>query len=211
MIPISILIADDHPLFRSGIKAVIETIPNIVNIKEVNNGLEAYQMIIQNRPNIAILDIEMPLLSGLDVCKKVLSEKHFTKIIMLTMHREKSFFEDAMQSGVYGYLLKDGASQELVKCIETVAEGERYISSAFQNLIDDFATKETSALIKSLTPTEQVILKLIAEGKTSNEIAELLFVSSKTIENHRTNMNKKLMLDGNKNALLKFAIQKNRQ
>lgn len=206
---ISILIADDHPLFRSGIKAVMDTIPNIEQISEVNDGLEAYQAIVQLRPDIAILDIEMPLLSGIDVCKKVLSEKHFTKIIVLTMHREKSYFEDALHSGVYGYLLKDGATQELKQCIESVVKGERYVSSAFQNLINDLNNDSKTNTLKSLTPTELVILKLIAEGKTSNEIADFLFVSPKTIENHRTNMNKKLQLDGSKNALLKFALQKN--
>lgn len=206
---LSILIADDHPLFRSGIKAVIDTIPNIERVTEVNDGLEAYQSIVRLRPDIAILDIEMPLLSGIDVCKKVLSEKHFTKIIVLTMHREKSYFEDALQSGVYGYLLKDGATQELLQCIESVMMGKHYVSSAFQNLIDDLNKENNTQVLKSLTPTELVILKLIAEGKTSNEIADLLFVSPKTIENHRTNMNKKLQLDGSKNALLKFALQKN--
>ena len=206
---ISILIADDHPLFRSGIKAVMDSIPNIEQVTEVNDGLEAYQAIVQLRPDIAILDIEMPLLSGLDVCKKVLSEKHYTKIIVLTMHREKSYFEDAIQSGVYGYLLKDGATQELKQCIESVVKGERYVSSAFQNLINDLNNDSETNTLKSLTPTELVILKLIAEGKTSNEIADFLFVSPKTIENHRTNMNKKLQLDGSKNALLKFALQKN--
>lgn len=208
---LSILIADDHPLFRSGIKAVIDTIPNIERVIEVNDGLEAYQSIVRLRPDIAILDIEMPLLSGIDVCKKVLSEKHFTKIIVLTMHREKSYFEDALQSGVFGYLLKDGATQELLQCIESVMMGEHYVSSAFQNLIDDLNKEKNTQVLKSLTPTELVILKLIAEGKTSIEIADLLFVSPKTIENHRTNMNKKLQLDGSKNALLKFALQKNSQ
>ncbi len=206
-----IIIADDHPIYRGGIKSVVEKIPFTSVIGEVSDGMEAYQLIISTLPDIAIMDIEMPLLSGLDVCRKVMNEKHKTKFILLTMHKEKHFFADAMESGVDGYLLKDSASQELIKCVEAVMCGKKYVSSNIESFLTEHLAQvgsETLQLIKSaLTPTEKVILKLVADGKTSNEIAALLFISPNTVENHRANINKKLKLDGGKNALLKFAFE----
>jgi len=207
----NIIIADDHPIYRGGIKNVVEKIPFTSIIGEASDGMEAYQLIISLLPDIAIMDIEMPLLSGLDVCRKVMNEKHHTKFILLTMHKEKHFFIDAMESGVDGYMLKDSASQELVKCVETVIAGKKYVSPNIEFFLTEHLAQissEALQLIKSvLTPTEKVILKLVANGKTSNEIAALLFVSPNTVENHRANINKKLKLDGGKNALLKFAFE----
>jgi DNA-binding NarL/FixJ family response regulator len=206
----NIIIADDHPIYRSGIKSVVEKIPFTKIIGEAINGIDAYQLIIGLRPEIAIMDIEMPLLSGLDVCRKVMNEKHTTKIILLTMHKEKHFFNDAMSNGVSGYLLKDSAGQELINCIDVVKAGQKYVSEQIHSYLFDYITQSDSddfqKIKSSLTPTEKVILKLISEGKTSGEIATLLFVSPNTIENHRANMIKKLKIEGGKNALLKFAL-----
>lgn len=206
-----IIIADDHPIYRGGIKSVVEKIPFTTVIGEASDGMEAYQLIISTLPDIAIMDIEMPLLSGLDVCRKIMNEKHHTKFILLTMHKEKHFFTEAMENGVDGYLLKDSASQELIKCVETVIKGKKYISPNIEFFLTEHLAQIGSValqLIKSvLTPTEKVILKLVSDGKTSNEIATLLFISPNTVENHRANINKKLKLDGGKNALLKFAFE----
>lgn len=180
-------------------------------VGEASDGMEAYQLIISARPDIAIMDIEMPILSGLDVCKKVMSEKHTTKFILLTMHKSKHFFDDAMASGVDGYLLKDSAGQELIQCISSVQAGKKYISDNISTFLTDHIALVNSAqlqMIKTLlTPTEKVVLKLISEGKTSTEISTMLFISSNTVDNHRANINKKLKLDGGKNALLKFAME----
>ncbi len=206
-----IIIADDHPIYRSGIKSILENIPNTTLVGEASDGVEAYQLILSSLPDIAILDIEMPILSGLDVCRKILSEKNHTKFILITMHKESHFFEDAMDAGVDGYLLKDSAGIELVKCIKAISNGKKYISQNLENyLLKHLANEASEELVQVknlLTPTEKVILKLISEGKTSADIASLLFVSPNTIENHRSNMNKKLKLDGEKNALLKFAFK----
>ncbi len=205
-----IIIADDHPIFRSGIKTILENVNDIELVGEAEDGASAYQLIIGLRPDIAILDLEMPLLTGLEVCKKVLSEKNNTKFIILTMHKEKHFFDDAMESGVSGYLLKDYATNGLVECINAVKNNKKYVSSKIENYLVEHESKryskewiEVEAL---LTPTEKVVLKLIAEGKTSIEIAQLLFVSPNTVDNHRSNLSKKLKLDGEKNALLKYAF-----
>lgn len=205
-----IIIADDHPSFRSGIREVIKSLPFVEWKGEAQNGMEAYQLILATQPDIAILDLEMPLLTGLDVCKKVLSEKHQTKFIILTMHKEKHFFEDAMEAGVMGYLLKDNAVEELVKCIEMVRMNQKYISPQIENFLIErqgkTANEQITQALKQLTSTEKVLIKLISQGKTSSEIAQHLFLSVSTIENHRYNISKKLQLEG-KNSLLKFALQ----
>jgi DNA-binding NarL/FixJ family response regulator len=207
---IHIIIADDHPIFRSGITNILQSIPDITLVGEAENGLDAYQLILSELPDIAILDLEMPLLTGLDVCKKVLSEKHNTRFIILTMHKERHFFLDAMASGVHGYLLKDNAIQDLEECIQAVSKGHTFISSTIENYLTDFQLEQSSTVLHQinqlLTPTEKVILKLISESKSSPEIAGMLFISANTVDNHRANMNKKLQLGGEKNALLKFAI-----
>ena len=206
---LNILVADDHPLFRGGVIDAVSKIPNIRVVAHAENGMKAYQEIIALRPDIAILDIEMPILSGLDVAKKVLGEKHQTRIILLTMHKTKSFFQDAMQSGVQGYLLKDNAIEELLECIASVEQGNFFVSPQFKGFLNNQqeAQSEEIQMVKALlTPTEKVILKLISEGKTSAEIAELLFVSPNTVDNHRSNITKKLKLEG-KNSLLKFSIR----
>lgn len=208
--PHKVLIADDHPIFRAGIKEIINSIATVQLVGEAVNGLDAYQGIVNNIPDIAILDLEMPLLTGLDVARKVTSEKHFTKFIILTMHKDRHFFEDAMACGVSGYLLKDHAIDELVKCIETVAAGGTYVSKDISHLLtgDSQAGQIPDELKQSLallSPTEKVILKLVSQSKTSQEIADNIFISPNTVDNHRASIARKLKLEG-KNSLLKFAL-----
>lgn len=199
------IVADDHPIFRKGLVEILGGISNLEIVAELSDGLLAYQSIIAKRPDVAILDIEMPGLTGLDICRKVMSEKSETKFIVLTMHRDKNFFNDAMSIGVMGYLLKDHAIDELIKCVEKVLKGEQFVSPGIENLLV-FPGQNELPELGQLTATEKVILKLIADSKTSTEIAQLLFVSPNTIDNHRSNIVKKLGIEG-KNSLLKFAIQ----
>jgi two-component system, NarL family, response regulator DegU len=206
-----IIIADDHPIFRTGIREIVSNIPGIDFCGEAKDGMEAYQLILKTRPHIAVLDLEMPVLSGIDVCQKVAGEKHDTRFIILTMHKDKHFFEDAMRNGAMGYLLKDNAVSELVACIQAVSAGNKYVSPAMSALLGDFTDREqlpdqVRKLYDTLTSTEKIIVKLIAQSSTSKEIADNLFVSQNTIENHRANITKKLCIEG-KNSLLKFALQ----
>ena len=206
-----IIIADDHPIFRNGVKDILNNVANMQILGVASNGLEAYHLILSTLPDIAILDLEMPILNGLDVCQKVINEKHSTKFIILTMHKERNYFLEAMKCGVYGYLLKDYAITELVNCIEVVNKNEKYISKEIENYLvehtsSDLQSDEHISLLLQLTPTEKVILKLISKGKSSIEIAEMLFISPNTVDNHRANITKKLKLEG-KNSLLKFAIE----
>jgi DNA-binding NarL/FixJ family response regulator len=208
---IRITIADDHPIFRSGVKDILSKYNEIDIIAEASDGLQAYHQILAHLPDIAILDLEMPLLNGLDVCKKVLNEKHQTEFIILTMHKEKQFYLEAVKAGVKGYLLKDNASDDLITCIKVVAEGNQFLVQQLKHfLLDLNESEEMNKVNHVCTPTEKVILKLISDGKTSNEIGSLLFISPHTVENHRSNMTKKLQLEG-KNSLLKFSIALRRE
>ncbi len=206
-----IIIADDHPIFRAGIKDIIGSMPGMELVGEAKDGLEAYQLIVSKVPDIAILDLEMPQLTGLDVCRKVLGEKHFTRFIILTMHKESHFFREAMDAGVLGYLLKDNAIDELVTCIKEVSGGRTCVSRQIENYLTEHQAREQlpaeiTKLYAGLTATEKVILKLVSQSKTSQEIAESIFISPNTVDNHRANIARKLQLEG-KNSLLKFALQ----
>lgn len=202
----SIVVADDHPVFRKGLIDIIKDLPGISVVAEAQDGVEAYQQITAKRPDLAILDIEMPHLTGIDVCAKVLKEKSATKFIVLTMHKDKDFYQDAMRMGVMGYVLKDNAIGDILACIQSVLMGQKYLSPGLEQMLVETKKTEHTVDLSSLTATEKIILKLIADQKTSAEIANLLFVSGNTIENHRSSINKKLQLEG-KNSLLKFAIE----
>lgn len=205
-----VIIADDHPIFRNGVREILSEIRSIELLGEAKDGAEAYSMILAHRPEIAILDLEMPLLNGLDVCNKVLSEKNQTQFIMLTMHKEKHYFQAAMEAGVRGYLLKDNAIKDLLKCIEVVCSGKIYVSAQIEHFLTEHTAQHQNADVQQaktvLSPTEKIILKLVSEGKSSADVAGLLFISANTVDNHRANMARKLKLEG-KNSLMKFAMQ----
>lgn len=202
-----ILIADDHPLFRQGIKQAIDLIPDTKIVGQAGDGMEAYHCILSEVPDLVILDLEMPILNGIELCKKVKQDFSQIKVIILTMHKEKHFFDAAIQAGANGYILKDNAVEDIITCIKTVWAGRNYISPDITNFLTSNTTQDNAyKLLEILTPTETVILKLISEGKTTAEIAKLLFSSPNTVENHRSNISKKLGLEPEKNALLKFAI-----
>lgn len=205
LMKLTVLVADDHATFRKGVIEMLGEISDLKIVAEVSDGLQAYQSIIAKRPDIAILDIEMPGLTGLDICRKMMAEKSETKFIVLTMHRDKNFFNDAMSIGVMGYLLKDHAMSELIKCIQTVLEGETFVSPGIENLLSFTAQKDLPRLAL-LTATEKVILKLIADSKSSADIALLLFIHPDAVENHCSTIERKLDIEG-KSLLLEYAIR----
>ena len=197
-----VLLADDHPIMRTGIKTLIKEQFDV--ILEADNGLDAYKIILAQQPDIAIIDYEMPKLNGLDVCRKVLAEKNYTRFIILTSHKEKKYFDEAMNCGVLGYLHKDRAIMELLDCINSVKNGEVYTNKKVKNALEN--SLENNQILENLTPTEKLILKLITQGYTSTQIATEIFISLKTVENHRSNIAKKLNLEG-KNSLVKFSLE----
>jgi len=207
---IKILIADDHPLMRKGIRAALEDEPEIEQIVEADNGESAYEQLKKGSFDIALVDIEMPKLGGIGLSQKIIKEKINTKIIVLTMHKDEDIFDQAMNAGANGYLLKENAAEDIVECIHAVQAGEYFISPAISSYLVKRSQKSNvpfSAIpyVDTLTKAERTILKLISEEKTSQQIADELCISPKTVENHRNNISKKLHLSGT-HSLLKFAL-----
>lgn len=203
-----ILIADDHPLTLYGTKSFVESYGYKVE-DTCSNGISSLNLIMLHQPDIAVLDINMPGLDGLDVAKKVQENKLKTKIILLTMHKELTIYNKAAEYGVYGYILKENAQIELEVCLREVVEGRRYHSESLQkNLF--YAPEAGAKNVELLTLTEKKIVEQIIQQKTSREIASILFLSEKTVEGHRTKIIEKLGLPKEKNALLKWALQNSR-
>ncbi|HWA07221.1 MAG TPA: response regulator transcription factor [Ignavibacteria bacterium] len=204
---IKLIIADDHHIFRKGILSIVSEDDGIEITGEAANGDDALKLIEEKKPDIAILDIDMPGLSGLDVARKVKSEKLSVKIVILTIHKDKEYFDEALELDIKAYVLKESIANDLIDCIKRVAAGEYYISSAISGyLVEKNKTAPKQTELEKLTNAEKEILKLIAQNKTSAQIADELFRSVRTIENHRNNICNKLGLKG-PHALLLYAIQ----
>jgi DNA-binding NarL/FixJ family response regulator len=207
---IQILLADDYPVVRKGLKASIEEEPSLKVVAEASDGEEALALIKKLRPQLAILDIDMPKLDGLGVAKEMSRLKLETKVIFLSFHKDEDVFRAALAAGGRGYLLKDSAMQEIVVAVQTVVAGNVYMSSAITLQLlhgdDSTAAAAEDPLIRDLTVSERRIVKLIAEGLSSKEIGNELSIHYRTVENHRTNICRKLNIEG-ANALLRFAVQ----
>lgn len=208
---INIIIADDHPIFRRGLVELISVIPQFSICGEAEDGNAAMELIQKQNPKIAILDINMPGMNGFDIAKKVKAQKLPVNIIFLTMYNEEELFNKAMDLGVKGYILKECAAKDILDCVQSVAEGKHYISPVISDYLVNRSlvlkiNENQKSAIEKLTPMEKQILKLIAEDKTSKEIADKFFISIRTVDNHRMNICNKLSIHGS-NALLKFALE----
>lgn len=204
---IKIFIADDHHIFRKGISSILAEDNSIQVIGEASNGDDALELLPKLDPDIALLDIDMPGLSGLDVARKLREKGSQIKSIILTIHKDREYFDEAMELDIKAYVLKDSIANDLIDCIKKVDEGGYYISPAISGyLIEKRAGRKEPSQLDKLTTTEKQILALIAQNKTSHQIADELFRSIRTIENHRNNICAKLRLKG-PHALLLFAIE----
>lgn len=207
---IKIVIADDHPIFRRGLRAMIESEPNYNVVGEADNGEAALALITELEPDVAILDVDMPGKDGFETARAILQGNLAVGLIFLTMHNTDSLFNAALDLGVKGYVLKDSALPEIIDCIRTVAEGKNYISPPLSTYLINRAGRadrlsQSSPGINDLTPAERNILKLIGAEKTSRQIADELFISIRTVDRHRANIGAKLDLRGS-NAIVKFAL-----
>ncbi|MBI1762504.1 MAG: response regulator transcription factor [Acidobacteria bacterium] len=205
-----IIIADDHPIFRRGLRLVIESDPHLRVIAEADDGAAALTLIQTHQPQIAVLDMDMPQLDGLSVARALREQQSPTAVVFLTMHKDEATFNAVLNAGVKGYVVKDGAANEIVGAIKAVAAGQSYFSPVLSNhlLQHRKGAGEPGAPqsgLETLSPTERRVLRLIAESKANKEIAELLFISVRTVEHHRSNICAKLGLNG-KHALLTFAL-----
>jgi len=207
---IRILIADDHRVFREGIKLILENLQDIEVVGEASDGMEVLQQIETSNPDVILLDISMGELGGIETAL-ILKEKYpGTKILVLSMHHESSYIVHMLEAGAAGFLLKDSGSRELINAIRTVAEGGVYYSKQVSAAIVAHLTKQSASKEKKtnipLTKREQEVLRLIAEENSNAEIADRLFISIRTVDTHRRNLLEKL---GAKNTagLVKAAIK----
>ena len=198
-----VLIADDHPIFRSGLKMVIEADRMLRVVAEAEDGESALAGIRKLQPDVIVLDIDMPPPDGFAVARQVLEERLPVGIIFLTMHKERTLFDAALNAGVKGFIVKDGAVNEIVSCIKAVATGESFFSPTLSGHL--LTKRKQASQLKNLSASERRVLLLVAESMSNKEIAEKMFISVRTVEHHRSNICAKLGLSG-KNALLTFAL-----
>jgi DNA-binding NarL/FixJ family response regulator len=208
---IQLVIADDHPVFRQGLRQIVEAEPGLKVLGDASDGLAALGMIQELRPDVAVLDVNMPQMKGFDVAREIQRQGWSVHIIFLTVYDDEHMFNEALNVGAMGYLLKDSAISDIVSSIKAVAAGRHYISPAISNYLMNRTARrevlcEQTPSLKDLTPTELRILKLIALNESTKAIAEKLFISYRTVENHRYSICQKLGLHGN-NALVRFALE----
>lgn len=201
-----IILADDHLIVRQGLKALLER-EGFDVAAEASDGLEAVRLARDLQPDVAVLDIGMPLLNGLDAAREVLQGSPRTKVIILTMHAEDHYVLEALRAGVTGYVLKTKAAGDLAQAIREVAGGAIYLSPGVSRAVVQAYRAKTDLPPDPLTPRERQVLQLIAEGKRTKEIATLLGVSVKTAESHRTRLMEKLNIHETA-SLVRYALQR---
>lgn len=208
---LQVFIADDHPIFRRGLREVIEIDAGLCVVGEAEDGAAALVLIENLRPDVAVLDIDMPRMNGFELATEIKRLRLPIEIVFLTMHKDEGMFNRALELDVRGYVLKDSALTDIAACVRAVARGEHYISPSLSTFLVN-RSRSAVAFVKEnvglheLTATERRVLNLIAQHKTSKEIAAELFISYRTVENHRSNVCHKLNLSGS-HALLKFALE----
>jgi DNA-binding NarL/FixJ family response regulator len=211
MSPYRIVLADDHILLRQGIKSIIESSPEMAVVGEADDGLDLLQLLKTISPEMIVLDISMPNLRGIEAIREIKAINPRIKILMLSMHKEKEFLYHAFAAGADGYLLKEDTDTELFTAIETIRAAEIYISPILtKQLAGNFieSLRGVNQIPEEpLTTREREVLKLLAEGKSSKEIASLLYISARTVDHHRASIMKKLNFS-NIAALVKYAIRK---
>lgn len=208
---IRILIADDHPIFRQGLRQVIESQPGLTVVAEAADGEGALQRLREADIAVAVLDVMMPGKDGFSVARAAREQRLTAAMIFLTMHKDEHYLDAALDAGVRGYVLKDNAATEIVECIRSVAGGGEYISPTLSSFLIRRHTRaaslaEQKPAIEQLTATERRIVRLVADGLTSREIAAQLGIGVRTVEHHRNNVAVKLALRGS-HALTKFALR----
>lgn len=202
----SILIADDHAIVRQGLRATLEQAADLSIVAEAEDGKRALDLIESLKPQIAILDVDMPEMNGFEVLRKIREKNLSTDVIFLTVHREGDLLDEALQLGAKGFVLKDSAIADIEASIRAVLNGEFFTSPAMTSYLvkRSLPSREKTGL-EQLTPTEKQVLKLLAEYKTNKEIAVEMFISPRTVETHRANIALKLDLHGS-HSLMKFAL-----
>jgi len=204
--PLRIILADDHLIVRQGLRSILEREAYTV-LGEAGDGREALRLAQELRPDVAVLDLAMPLLNGLDAAREIARVSPQTKAILLTMHTEDPYVMEALRAGVKGYLLKTQAAQDLVQAIREVSRGAMYLSPGISRTLVEAYLAKSELPPDPLTPREREVLQLVAEGKTTKEVAVILGVSVKTAESHRTRIMGKLEIHESA-SLVRYAIRR---
>ena len=204
--PLRIILADDHLIVRQGLRSVLEQEAYTV-LGEAGDGREALRLAQELRPDVAVLDLAMPLLNGLDAAREISRVSPQTKTILLTMHTEDPYVMEALRAGVKGYLLKTQAAQDLVQAIREVSRGAMYLSPGISRTLVEAYLAKSELPPDPLTPREREVLQLVAEGKTTKEVAVILGISVKTAESHRTRIMGKLEIHETA-SLVRYAIRR---
>jgi DNA-binding NarL/FixJ family response regulator len=207
--PIRVMLADDHTLVRGGIRSLLETIDGVEVVAETGDGREALELLARHRPDVALLDIGMPGMNGIEIARRSREVSPRTKVVILSMYDDKTHVSQAIRAGVAGYLLKGAAVAELPLAITAVMAGETYLTPRVsRHLVDGFLNEERSEPdpLEELPPRQREILQLIAEGRSSKEIAGILDVSVKTVETHRARLMERLDIH-DVAGLVRFAIR----
>jgi len=208
---VSLVIADDHPVVRKGLRALLEAEPDFKIAGEAADGLEALRLVEKEDPDILVVDLMMPGLGGLEVVRKVRHRSSRTRIIVLSMHANEAYVLEALKNGAAGYVLKEESHAALVSAVRAVSAGRRYLSPPLsEKMIETFLSKNEPTVgdpYESLTDREREVLHLAAEGRTSAEIADRLFISPRTVETHRAHLMQKLGLK-TQTDLIRFALRR---
>ena len=204
---ITVLIADDHPIVRRGLRSIIETDPGLQIVDEASDGDEALRLIAESRPDVIVVDLDMPGRDGFGVVREMRRQGFPGAVIVLTMHGEPDLLNEALGLDVLGYVVKDSTVTDIVGGIKAVHHGRHFISPALATyfITRGAAPAAGTRSVDALTPSEQRILRLVADGKSSKDIADECGIHYRTVENHRTNISTKLDLQGS-HGLLKFAM-----
>lgn len=206
---IRVVVADDHAIVREGIKALLHRHPDIVIVAEASDGRETVDAVQRHAADVALIDLTMPSLNGIEAVKRLRAAAPSTRVIVLSMHAAPEYVRPALRAGAHGYLVKGSGLDDLVRAIRAVAGGERFLDMKAQAIVDSDQLEPSSASddLERLTPREREVLQMVAEGHTNREIADRLGLSPKTIDVHRTSMMKKLDLH-NAQALTRYAIRR---
>jgi DNA-binding NarL/FixJ family response regulator len=208
----TILIADDHTLFREGLRSLLSTHEDLHVLGEAENGQEALRAVAERKPDLLLIDLSMPKMGGLDAIREIKRYEPETKVLVLTVHETEEFVLEALNAGASGYVLKDATHEELILAIRSVLREKRYLSpdisaKVIEGYIHGRKAVTSNSPWESLTLREREILKLVAEGRKNKEIADILFLSAKTVAKHRANLMSKLDLHS-ASALTAYAMER---
>jgi DNA-binding NarL/FixJ family response regulator len=209
---IRILLADDHTVVRDGLRSLLEREPDMEVVAEAADGRECLQMAIQHTPQVAIVDVAMPMMNGIEAARRIAAEAPETAVLMLSMHQDESYVLRALRAGAKGYLLKDSPRSDVLDGVRSVARGRSFVSRKISIMLQEEYVHQLNSRgledsYELLTPREREILQLLAEGRTNKEVANLLNISLTTVETHRGHILQKLSLHSTPDLIL-YAVRK---